>query len=464
MSSGRIDRLLKSTGFRLTAWYVVVFAASLLVVAAVAQYIIARVLESRERALITAHLYEYRTEYEARGISGLSQAVLAHEAKNESESVLLSDGPRTLYERAPHPDRDGNGHREPPGGPAPSLESRPGNDGRIWRVGETVLSGSLHLQVGRSRSDELELLGHVRDASLAALAVALVPGLVGGALFTRRALRPVRQLSNAMQTIIRSGKLDERVPTSGRGDDLDELSSLFNRMLERNAGLVAGMREALDNVAHDLRTPLTRLRASAELALRAPDDLNSMREGLGDAMEESDRVLTMLRTLMDISEAETGVMRLERQSIRLDTLAREVTETYDLVADERGVRVVSHLLPASVLGDAGRLRQLIANLVDNAAKYTPRGGLIEVSTRALEQFCEIQVRDTGIGIADDEKPRIFERLYRGDRSRSEPGLGLGLSFVKAICDAHGGTIEVLSALGKGTEVTVSLPRARDASS
>jgi signal transduction histidine kinase len=155
-------------------------------------------------------------------------------------------------------------------------------------------------------------------------------------------------------------------------------------------------------------------------------------------------------------------MRLERRPIRLDTLAREVIETYNLVAEERGVRVVSNLLPATALGDAGRLRQLIANLVDNALKYTPTGGLIEVSTRALEQFCEIQVRDTGIGIADDEKPRIFERLYRGDRSRSEPGLGLGLSFVKAICDAHGGTIEVVSALGKGTEVTVSLPRAPDA--
>jgi signal transduction histidine kinase len=463
MSSGRIDRLLKSTGFRLTAWYVAVFAASLLVVAAVEQFIIARALESRERALITAHLYEYRTEFEARGISGLSQAVLAHAALHEGESVLLSDGTRTLYERAPPPDLANDLHPATHS-PAPSIESRASNDGRIWRVGETVLSGSLHLRVGRSTSDERELLGHVRDASLAALGVALLPGLVGGALFTRRALRPVRQLSTAMRTIIRSGKLDERVPTSGSGDDLDELSALFNRMLERNAGLVAGMREALDNVAHDLRTPLTRLRASAELALRAPDDPNAMREGLGDAMEESDRVLTMLRTLMDISEAETGVMRLERRPIRLDTLAREVIETYGLVAEERGVRVVSNLLPATVLGDAGRLRQLIANLVDNALKYTPTGGLIEVSTRALDRTCEVHVRDTGIGIADEEKPRIFERLYRGDRSRSEPGLGLGLSFVKAIGDAHGGAIEVVSALGKGTEVTVSLPLARDARS
>jgi signal transduction histidine kinase len=151
-------------------------------------------------------------------------------------------------------------------------------------------------------------------------------------------------------------------------------------------------------------------------------------------------------------------MRLERQPLGLDTLAREVIETYDLVAEERGVRVVWNLLPAGVLGDAGRLRQLIANLVDNALKYTPTGGLIELSTRAVDGFCEVRVRDTGIGIADEEKPRIFERLYRGDRSRSQPGLGLGLSFVKAICDAHGGAIEVVSALGKGTEVTVSLPR------
>jgi signal transduction histidine kinase len=262
-----------------------------------------------------------------------------------------------------------------------------------------------------------------------------------------------------MRTIIRSGKFDERVPTRGSGDDLDELADLFNRMLERNAGLVAGMREALDNVAHDLRTPLTRLRASAELALRTPDDANALREALGDTMEESERVLTMLRTLMDISEAETGVMRLERQAVRLDTLAREVVETYGLVAEERGIRVITNLLPALVLGDAARLRQLIANLVDNAVKYTPTGGLIELRTRALDSVSEIQVHDTGMGIADEDKPRIFERLYRGDRSRSEPGLGLGLSFVKAICDAHRGIIHVVSTLGKGTEVTVSLPRA-----
>ncbi|MGH7295579.1 MAG: sensor histidine kinase, partial [Polyangiaceae bacterium] len=199
---------------------------------------------------------------------------------------------------------------------------------------------------------------------------------------------------------------------------------------------------------------------SAELALKAPGDAAALREALADCVEESDQVLSMMRTLMDVSAAETGVMKLERDRVELDALARQVVETYELVAEERGVRIVSGLEPATITGDGARLRQLVANLVDNAVKYTRAGGLVEVRTRAVGDHgdhAEIEVRDSGIGIGDEDRARIFERLYRGDRSRSEPGLGLGLSFVKAICEAHGGTVAVESAPDRGSTFTVSLP-------
>jgi signal transduction histidine kinase len=436
MSSGRVDRALRSTGFRLTAWYMAVFVLSLAAVAGVAEYFIARAVETKEQTLVSARLEEYRAEFEERGLSGLSHAVTERSSINEREIVVLTEAGRPVYESKPN-----------------AAQSATRSD---WRVAVTSLSGDLQLSVGRNKASERELLERVRDGSLIALAAALLLGIAGGAVLTRRSLRPIEELTSVTDGILRSGKLDARVPTRGTGDDLDELAGLFNGMLARNEALVRGMREALDNVAHDLRTPLTRLRAGAELALKNPDDPAALREALADSMEESERVLSMLRTLMDISAAEAGAMRLEREDVKLEAIARQVLDTYQLVADERGVRVVSSLEPVSVVGDASRLRQLVANLVDNAIKYTEPGGLVEIRTRTSGDHAEIEVKDTGIGIPERDLAHVFERLYRGDRSRSQPGLGLGLSFVKAICEAHGGTVTVESSPNEGATFTVRL--------
>jgi signal transduction histidine kinase len=274
---------------------------------------------------------------------------------------------------------------------------------------------------------------------------------------TRSTLKPLRDLRDAVRRILQTGQTDDRVPVYGTDDAVDELSGLFNGMLARITTLIHGMRNALDHVAHDLRTPMTRLRVTAESAL-ATNDPERHREALSDCLEESDRVLSMLTTLMDISEAETGTMKLRLSTIDLPALGAEVADLYEDTADDAGVTLVTSV-PAglTVSADRDRLRQALANLVDNAIKYTPRGGRAEIAASTRPGQVVIAVSDTGAGISEQDLPRIFDRLYRGDQSRTTRGLGLGLSLVRAYVEAQGGSVIVRSAPGHGSTFEISLP-------
>jgi signal transduction histidine kinase len=328
----------------------------------------------------------------------------------------------------------------------------------VLEVASVQLFDGTILQVGKSNEIRLALLRKfqwiVGLVSVAALAI----GLTGGLVLTRSTVQPIYDLIAVVRGIIRTGRTDTRVPARNEaGDAVDELSALFNTMLDRINALIAAMGQSLDNVAHDLRTPLARLRGIAERALQSADP-TAARDALETCLEESERILSMLNTLMDISEAETGVVQLKREPVSLRDLLGEAVELYDDVADEKDVTVA--LEPGEEITIAAapdRMRQVFANLLDNAIKYTPQGGQVRVIAVRDGDTAVVSVTDTGAGIAPEHLPRIWDRLYRADPSRSERGLGLGLSLVKAYVEAHGGTVAATSEPGRGSTFTVRLP-------
>ncbi len=318
-----------------------------------------------------------------------------------------------------------------------------------WRIASKRLSGNQHLHVGVSDALRRQTLAALRTSYAWVIGIAAALGLLGGTFLRKQALKPVHELAEATRHVIERGDFSVRVQTRGTADEIDHLAELFNQMLARNQSLVERMREALDNVAHDLRTPLTHIRGVAELSLRKQEA--ESREALSDILEESESILAMLQSLMDVAEAEAGTLTLHREEVDLSQLAAEVVDIYEMIADERQIKLKVHAQPELVaFVDRPRVRQALANLVDNALKYCRAGDTVTVEATRQGSKAVLRVRDDGPGIPAEQQSRIWERLYRGNDSRSTKGLGLGLSLVRAIAQAHGGEATVKSEIGRGS--------------
>lgn len=323
------------------------------------------------------------------------------------------------------------------------------------RVISAVIGQDTILQIGESLEEADEYLGIFLNLFSILTGVLIIASAFIGWYLARRALTDMADVTRTAEDISR-GEYDRRVEVKGQFKEIDRLGMTFNHMLDRIQILLRSMKEINDNIAHDLRSPLARIRGIAEMTLTDDKSMSDYKEMAINTIEECDSLIEMINTMLDITEAEAGVNGAKVTEFDLVVLITDACELFRPVADEKKLDLAVNL-PESILfwGDIKKMQRIVTNILENAIKYTPEQGRVTVSAMAQNGQVQIVVKDSGIGISEKDLPHIFERFYRCDRSRTQGGVGLGLSLAKAFVKSMNGKIEVSSTMSMGSIFTVS---------
>ncbi len=464
MLSEKIDSLRHSLAFRLTVWHAGIFTLVSLAAFCIFYFSLSSVNRLRTDQNLSDELVEFSSFFHSKGMDAVKGLI-----NIEAESNGVGD----MFVRILNKDGEVLASTNMSSwkniGPGMSALSRIDSGanrvfetltvrGHTVRVAYGEIGPGIIMQIGQSMDDDEKIIEISYRIFGITMAVLMVIAALIGWLMTRRALRGVEDVTRTA-TKIAKGELDQRVSAKDGGDEIDRLAQTFNMMLDRIHALIHGMREMTDNIAHDLRSPVARIRGVAEVTLTAPGSADEHQAMAANIIEECDRLLEMINTMLDITEVEAGAGRLRMERVDIAELVRDACDLFRPIAEDKNIALMCDAALAHFMnGDIQRLQRVVSNLLDNALKYTPFLGRVTVSVDDKDGEVAVSVIDTGAGISESDLPHIFTRFYRCDQSRSQEGSGLGLSLAKAIVEAHGGSISVSTSHGKGSAFTVAFPR------
>ncbi|HXV26078.1 MAG TPA: ATP-binding protein [Alphaproteobacteria bacterium] len=436
---------LATSTFRLALFYALLFGASVLVLLGIVYWTADRALERQTSQAIEAEIQALHERYRAAGLGGLTQAIVERAQRPRLGDMLYllatPDGRTLAGNMTGWPEQV----RRDEEWLLFSIERR-------WQTGETersqararsfTLPQGFLLLVGRDNRERQSLRRLMIEALAWSMAAIVALGIGGGLLLGRRMLSRIDALARVAEEI-RSGAVSSRVSLTGSGDEFDRLAETLNRMLEEIEQLVASIRGVTVNIAHDLKSPLTRLRGRLEMALRADAPPEEKGAAIEQAIEAADELIATFNALLSIAEVQSGRSAAELTELDLTALIEDASDLYEPLAEERGIRLEAVTEPgAKVPGNRQLLFQAFANLIDNALKYAPADGVVRIWTRRGPEGPEIGVADQGPGIPEEQRARAIEPFVRLDQSRGTPGSGLGLSLVAAVARLHGAELRL----------------------
>lgn len=462
-------RLLRTTTFRIALAYLAFFAGSVVLLFGFVYWTTAGYMAQQLDDAIESEIVGLAEQYRQGGLDGLATSI--------RQRIAVDPGGSAIYLLADPQTRPivGNLNRWPREATTRDewlefeLHDRRGarGDAFLARARHFALTGDYHLLVGRDFRTIQEAQSLIVNALAWGLAITLALGLYGGAMFSRASMLRLEDINRTSREIM-GGDMARRIPTRGGNDDFDQLGHNLNVMLARIEALMTGIREVSDGIAHDLRSPLTRLRNRLE-ALRQRGEDEETRRLVAECISEADQLLATFNALLRIAEAESGRARAAFAAVDLTALVRDAVELYEPVAQEKQQSLTARLEDGlTVQGDRHLLSQALANLLDNAIKYTPAGGRIDIALDGDRQAIRLAVADSGPGIPADARAKVLDRFFRLDASRSTPGSGLGLALVAAVARLHNARLELDdstpggAAGNAGLRVTLTLPTAPQA--